>query len=127
PMAQPVAILSYDLWRTRFNQDPDVIGRVVRVNAQPTRIIGVMSKGFAFPSVEQIWLPMMRDATQEHRGDQTYESAVGVIGIGRLAKGVTGAQASAEASDVFARLAKLYPRSNAGVTTNVVPVAEGSI
>jgi putative ABC transport system permease protein len=127
PTAQPVAILSYDLWRTRFNQDPEVVGRVVRVNAQPTRIIGVMPKGFAFPSIEQLWLPMMRDATQEHRGDQSYEHAVGVIGIGRLARGVTGAQASAEASDVFDRLAKLYPRSNSGITANVVPVAEGSI
>jgi predicted permease len=127
PTAQPVVILSYELWRTRFNQDPEVLGRIVRVNAQPTRIIGVMPKGFAFPSIEQLWLPMMRDATQEHRGEQSYETAVGVIGIGRLAKGVTAAQASAEAEEIFERLAKLYPRSNAGVTANVVPVAEGSI
>jgi predicted permease len=127
PNARPVVILGYELWRTRFNQDPDVLGRVVRVNAQPTRIIGIMPKGFSFPSVEQLWLPMMRDPTQEHRGEQSYESAVGVVGIGRLAKGVSRAQATEEAQDVFARLAKLYPRSNAGVTANVLPVAEGSI
>jgi putative ABC transport system permease protein len=120
-------ILGYDLWRTRFNQDPDVLGRVVRVNAQPTRIIGVMPKGFSFPSTEQLWLPMRRDATQEHRGEQSYETAVGVAGVGRLAKGVTREQAMQEAQDVFARLAKLYPRSNSGVTANVLPVAEGSM
>lgn len=127
PNSQSVAILSYELWRTRFNQDPEVIGRVVRVNAQPTRIIGVMPQGFSFPSIEQLWLPMMRDATQEHRGDQSYETAVGVIGIGRLAKGITATDASEEAEGIFTRLGKLYPRSNAGVTANVVPVAEGSI
>src|SRR5689334_25213495 len=114
PTAQPVALLSYELWRARYNQDPDVVGRVVRVNAQPTRVIGVMAQGFAFPSIEQLWLPMMRDATQEHRGDQSYETAVGVIGIGSLALGVTGAKASAEGSDDFARLRKLYTHSTEG-------------
>ncbi len=40
---------------------------------------------------------MMRDASLEHRGDQSYETAVGVTGIGRLAKDVTAAEAAAEA------------------------------
>jgi predicted permease len=124
--AQPVVILGYELWRTRFNQDPDVIGRFIRVNARPSTIIGVMPQGFSFPSNEALWIPMSRNAAQERRGEQSYESAVGVTGIGRLANGVTPAQASQEAAAIFARLAKLYPRSNAGVTTNVLPVAEGS-
>ncbi len=124
--AQPVVILGYELWRTRFNQDPDVIGRVIRVNARPSTIIGVMPQGFSFPSNEALWIPMSRNAAQERRGEQSYESAVGVTGIGRLANGVTPAQASQEAAAIFARLARLYPRSNAGVTTNVLPVAEGS-
>ena len=38
-------ILSYDLWRTRFNDDPDVIGKTVRVNSVARTIIGVAPEG----------------------------------------------------------------------------------
>jgi len=127
PGAEPVVILGYDLWHSRFNQDPEVIGRVIRVNARPSTIVGVMPKGFAFPSNEDLWIPMSRDAARERRGAQSYETAVGVNGIGRLGRDVTPDQAAHEAGEIFARLAKLYPRSNAGVTTNVLPVAEGSV
>ena len=127
PGSQPVIILSYSLWRSRFNLDPDVIGRVVRVNARATKIVGVMPEGFAYPSNEDLWMPMARDVTLERRGDQSYETAVGVMGLGRLAKGVTREQASDEFAAIFERLAKLYPRSNAGMTTNVLPVPEGTV
>jgi predicted permease len=127
PGAEPVVILGYNLWRERFNQDPDVIGRVIRVNARASTIIGVMPKGFSFPANEQLWIPMARDSSMERRGDQSYEASVGVTAVGRLADGITPQQASEEAAAIFARLAKLYPRSNAGVTANVVPVAEGAV
>jgi putative ABC transport system permease protein len=127
PGADPVVLLGYDLWYTRFNQDPEVIGRVIRVNARPSTIIGVMPKGFSFPAKESLWVPLARDVSQEKRGDQSYESAVGVVAVGRLAKGVTGSEASQEAIGIFARLAKLYPRSNAGITANVIPVAEAAL
>jgi putative ABC transport system permease protein len=127
PDAKPTVILGYELWRTRFNRDPDVIGRVVRVNARPSIVIGVMPKGFSYPANEELWTPMQRDVTRERRGDQSYENSVGVTAVARLAKHVTREQAAQEAAGVFARLAKLYPRSNAGITTNVLPVAEGAV
>jgi predicted permease len=127
PDAKPTVILGYDLWSSRFHQDPDVIGRVVRVNARPSTVIGVMPKGFAFPTNEDLWVPMQRDAALERRGDQSHENSVGVIAVGRLAKDVSPEQAANETKEIFSRLAKLYPRSNAGVTANVVTVAEGSI
>lgn len=127
PDAKATVILGYDLWTTRFQQDPDVIGRVVRVNARPSTVIGVMPKGFSFPSNEDLWVPMQRDATKERRGDQSHENSVGVTAVGRLAKGATLDQAKYEAEQIFERLAKLYPRSNAGVTANIVTVAEGAI
>jgi predicted permease len=120
-------ILGYDLWRTRFNQNPEVLGQTVRVNARPTTIIGVMPRGFSYPTDELLWIPMARDVAKERRGDQSFESSVGVGGIGRLAQGVTGKQAADDMAAIAARIAKLYPRSNEGVTTNVLPVAAASI
>jgi predicted permease len=126
PGADPVVLLGHELWNSRFNADPDVIGRVIRVNARPSTIVGVMPKGFAFPSNEELWIPMQRDFAQDRRGEQSYESSVGVTALVRLRRDVTHAQASEEAAAIFARLAKLYPRSNAGVTANVLPVAEAA-
>ncbi|MEP7242978.1 MAG: ABC transporter permease [Gammaproteobacteria bacterium] len=123
PTSEPTVILSYNLWRTRFNQDPDVLGRVVRVNARPSVVIGVMPQGFSYPTNEALWVPMARDVAQEHRGEQSYESAVGVGAIGRLAAGVTARQAEDEMAEIMARLATLYPRSNGGMTTAVEPIA----
>ena len=45
PGAPPVAILGYQVWLTRYNGSPDVIGRQIRVNEQPTTVIGVMPPG----------------------------------------------------------------------------------
>lgn len=127
PDATPTVILGHELWTERYHQDPGVIGRVVRVNARPSIVIGVMPKGFSFPSNEALWVPMQRDPALERRGDQNHENMVGVTAVGRLAKGVTREQAAHEAREIFDRLARLYPRSNAGVTAAIVTVAEGSI
>ena len=54
--APTVAMLSYALWQSRYGGDPTIVGRQVRVNAQPATVIGVMPKDFSFPSREVIWV-----------------------------------------------------------------------
>lgn len=44
--AEPVVVLGHSYWRKRFNADPSVVGRTIRVNAQPATIIGVVPKEF---------------------------------------------------------------------------------
>jgi putative ABC transport system permease protein len=124
PSAEPVVLLSYDLWHSRYNADPDVIGHTTRVNARTTTIIGVMPRGFSYPSNELLWVPVAFDRAQARRGDHQQE---GLQAIARLAKGVTARQAEEEISAIAARLGKLYPRTNAGLTTQVVPIARASI
>jgi predicted permease len=124
PSAEPVVLLSYDLWRTRYNADPDIIGRTTRVNARTTTIVGVMPKGFSYPTNEKLWVPVAFDRTQARRGDHLEE---GLMVIARLAKGVTYRQAEEDVSAIAARLAKLYPRTNAGLTTQIVPIAQAAI
>src|SRR5262245_9902640 len=41
PGATPVVVLGYDLWRSRYNLDPKLIGRSVRVNGETATVIGV--------------------------------------------------------------------------------------
>jgi predicted permease len=42
----PVAVLGYDYWKTRFNRDPDIVGKEILVNNNRLTIIGVSSEGF---------------------------------------------------------------------------------
>ena len=127
PGAEPVVLLSYDLWHTRFNQDPDIVGRTIRVHAQNTTIVGVMPRGFAFPANEKLWVPLAMDRGRFRRGDQSFENSIGVNGVGRLAPEVTGRQAEEDIGAIAARLAKLHPRTNAGVLAPVVPIAAENI
>ncbi len=44
--APEVAVLSYDTWQQRFDRDPGVVGRVIRVERVPVTIVGVTPRGF---------------------------------------------------------------------------------
>jgi putative ABC transport system permease protein len=67
PGASPVVLLSDRVWRERYLSDPAIVGREVRVNARPARVIGVMPARFAYPYREQVWIParLSRDALDE--------------------------------------------------------------
>ncbi len=56
PGAPPVAMLSYDLWQSRYGGDAHVIGRSIRVDAQAATVIGVMPRDFSFPRREELWV-----------------------------------------------------------------------
>jgi predicted permease len=56
PGAAPVAMLSYELWQNRYGGDPGVVGRAIRVDAQPATVIGVMPKDFSYPRREAVWV-----------------------------------------------------------------------
>ena len=97
--ASEVAVLSYTCWKSRFDGDPNVIGRAVRVNKHPYTVIGVApasfhgTEKFFWP---EVWLPILNEEQIEgynwlhQRNDQN--SWV----IGRLKEGITTAQAEAK-------------------------------
>jgi putative ABC transport system permease protein len=100
PHAAAVAILSYDLWQTRFGGDPRILGRTVRVDSLPRTVIGVMPPGFLFPLREKLWLPLALDPAAPRGDDQ---DALDVVA--RLADGVSLARAQAEMGAVSRALA----------------------
>ena len=103
-----VAVLSHDLWQTQFGGDPRAIGQVVRLDGRPHMIVGVMPKGYSFPSREtQLWtsLRFAPDAFED-RSDTYLEI------IGRLAPGATLASARAELATVSARMRQQHPEDD---------------
>jgi putative ABC transport system permease protein len=88
-----VAILSDGLWRRQFGGDPAVLGREVRLNEVPHRIVGIMPPRFGFPEDAELWLPLPvpNDFSRWEAFRQYMPSTV----LARLAPGVTAAQAAA--------------------------------
>jgi putative ABC transport system permease protein len=115
--AQPVAVLGYGMWKTRYGGDPKVIGRVIRVNGAPTTVVGVMPEGFEFPINQKVWVPLRLDPKRTRRGSEDD----GVAVFARLKEGVPLSRAQAETSAIAKSLAKEYPVTNKALTLRVKP------
>src|SRR5262249_29514250 len=57
--AEPVIILGHRIWRERFAQSPDVIGKSIRANGVFRTVIGVMPEHFGFPILQEVWTPLV--------------------------------------------------------------------
>ena len=86
--AEAVFVLSYEIWQRDFNGDTDIIGKIVPLDAMPTRVIGVMPEKFAFPQFAQIWQPLGPDFLTPIEASNN-----GAFGIARLKPNVTFTQA----------------------------------
>ncbi|UCF16615.1 MAG: ABC transporter permease, partial [Phycisphaerales bacterium] len=98
----PVAVLSYSLWRRRFDSDPTLIGKTIMLNGHSFTVVGIAPKGFrgvGFGSTPEVWVPLMMYAqaipTFEER--LFYLRGCHWLGLtGRLKPGVTHQQAQAQ-------------------------------
>lgn len=119
PGAEPVIVLGDALWRTRFGADPGAVGREIRLNDRPYRVVGVLRPADRLPDFASAWVPFLMDAK---------ERAVRVnhncLTVARLKPGVRLAAAQSEMSVISDRLARQYPDDDAGWGALVVPLRE---
>ena len=62
PGAPPVVVIGYDEWQRRFDGDPNVLGRSLRLDDSFHTIVGVMPAAFGFPLNHRLWIPLRADA-----------------------------------------------------------------
>lgn len=96
PGAEPVAILSYELWASRFASDPAVLGRVIGLGGEEASrrtVIGVLAPGFTSPVARgaEAWIPVTLDPAVPD-----WDSSFFMAGLGRLAPGVSPEMADAQ-------------------------------
>src|SRR5262249_22229841 len=115
--AAPVAVLSWNYWRSEFGGDPSVIGRTVDLNDRPALVIGVAAKDFRglwLTSSPDLWVPIAAwpalAPSDFAKLDIESRGWGWVTVFGRLAPGATLAQASAVMNASFDRQKALYPR-----------------
>jgi len=129
PNAVPVAVLTWETWRMRFGADPGVLSKDVRINARPFRIIGVAPRGFRGPALNDrpaVFVPFVMLPHFYRDGLRLLESRGwgGIRIAGRLAAGQTVRSAQSGLDIIASRLAREYPKTNAGRGVRVVPLAD---
>jgi putative ABC transport system permease protein len=111
--ALSVIMISHRIWTERFESDPDVVGRTIKMNGRVREIVGVAPPEFRFPEVADFFIPIWIDPTENPRDARWLDVA------GRLKPGVTIAEAGAEIAALGADLAREYPDANRGTTLRV--------
>ncbi len=106
-----VAVASHKFWQAQFGGDPSLVGRTITLNGQAFTIVGIAPEGFTGTMVlgPDVWVPIHASPNQVLF---TSRASVWLMGVGRLAPGVTIAQAQAALGTVAARLEHDYPDAN---------------
>jgi len=120
--AAPVVVLSHRLWSERFNSEPSVIGRIVKVNGRSAEVIGVMPEGFSFPATADLWVPNQQDPARVDRLD-----AVSVGVYGRLSADGDLDLAQQELAPVAAQIKTTVPKEVWDGRFEILPFSAGFI
>ena len=121
---EPVVVLGYSYWKKRFNGDPAIVGRQVKINGHFVTVVGVAPEGFlgTYSLVDmQAYLPLgMRmlwdETTQDKNGYWTKRDFDDIKILGVLKPGVSRQQAQVAANVVAQRLNQQFPETHKGVS-----------
>jgi predicted permease len=111
---EPVVVISYGVWQTRFKGTPDIVGQTLRVNGQPLTVIGVTPAIFQGTTLGlnfDVWMPAPQERSRSARGYAV---------MGRLAPGVSADDAQREVAAVMQDLAQAHPDTNTTITASVL-------
>jgi macrolide transport system ATP-binding/permease protein len=124
--AHPVVVISFDLWQKRFQGDPQIVGKMQRLNNVPHTIIGVTPQGFYGTFVGwamNFWVPVSMEETFESGGYKLEDrDARWIEGYVRLKPRVTRAQAQDEITAIATQLEASYPATNRGRNIRLFPL-----
>ncbi|MGH9446436.1 MAG: ABC transporter permease, partial [Terriglobia bacterium] len=131
PGTDPILVLGYSCWKTRFGGDPGIIGKQVLVDGHPLTVVGVAQKGFHSVLSEmdvQAYLPINMTAVTEGLGNLlTSRAARSQFVLGRLRPGVGLPQAQASLDVIARRLSQQYPQTDLGAKISAFPQREAAI
>ena len=109
----PVCVLSFRLWQRKFDGDPSIVGKAIRLGGKPVTVIGVASEAFANLGTDDpdIWLPILQHSYfvegSKPLADPKFDGLIGMWG--RLAPGVSRLSTEQELLSLTNQLRKIYP------------------
>jgi predicted permease len=129
---QQVAVISYEMWHSRFNGANNILGQKILLDRKQYEIIGVMPRSFEFPLVpgqlnrSELWVPMSFNKDElSGAGAASWNYAM----VGRLKPGITTAQAKQDADSVAQEITRSFPAfmSSLSIRGVVRPLAEETV
>ena len=112
--SRPVALLSYDLWRSKFGGDARIVGKAITLDRVRYTIVGVMPDSFVFPlrgpeynnEPAELYTPISFTKAELEGFGNMFNNSV----VGRLRPGISIAQAQAETNAVLVHISQeIYP------------------
>jgi putative ABC transport system permease protein len=123
----PVVLLSYALWQSHFGGNANTVGRTIALDGRSFTIVGVLPPNYRPFDKTDVTLPIGVWVTDNAEDAKERGARGETVVIGRLAPGVSIAQARAEMEGIAARLAKEYPASNDLFGVQLQPIREAFV
>ena len=117
PGNNQVTLLSHRIWRDRFGADAQIVGRDIRMDGKPYKVVGILPPGPQDRLPADLWIPLT--LTPQERVNRRFRP---LLINGRLKRGVSIAQAQQEMNSIAADLAQRFPDSNTGRRISVEPL-----
>jgi putative ABC transport system permease protein len=114
-------VLSFGLWKSRYNGDTSLLGNTIRIDGAPFTVIGVMPKEFDWQfwsGPRRLWVPVGYTKTDYGRDDNSF------LSIARLKPGVSADQAKAEMEAVAKSVREEHPKEDVNMGATVSPLAD---
>ncbi|HKP10825.1 MAG TPA: ABC transporter permease, partial [Blastocatellia bacterium] len=125
--ADAVLVLSYNYWKQQHKGDPNIIGRVFRMNDKPHTVVGVLPPIPQYPSESDVYMPTVACPTRSSDRFIANRTFRMMNVFGRLKPGVTVEQAQADLSAIAGNLQRAYPDAypeNRGYVATLAPLQE---
>ena len=119
--AGPVVLISTDLWQRKFGAAQDVLGKGLTLDDKNYSIVGVIPANFSLLRNVDVYVPI---GQWNNPALKTRSAALGLHGIGRLKPGVSVEQAQSDLDAVMRDLAAVYPDTNKGNGSKIIPLKE---
>jgi predicted permease len=128
PGAEPVLLLSYTYWQTKFGGDPAIVGQVFEMNDKPHTVIGVLPNVPHYPQENDVYMPVLAcpfRAAAERNIAQNRRVFPALVVFGRLKPGVSRERAAAGVEAICGRFVREHPqhyRAGSGFTSTALDV-----
>ena len=130
--SQRVAVVSYQMWHSRFHGAVNILGQKILLDRKTYEIIGVMPREFEFPLVpgqlnrSELWVPMsltQGELAQGSAGSWNFHM------VGRLKPGINTAQAQQDSERASQVLVRSFPAAMASLRLHsaVQPLDEATV
>ncbi|HEY2459997.1 MAG TPA: ABC transporter permease [Candidatus Acidoferrum sp.] len=122
--AAPLALISEQLWKRKFNGSLDVLGKSIDLDGRSYAVVGVTPADFdlsgSFRGVE-VYVPV---GQWSNPFLPKRDAGLGFHGVGRMKAGITLEQARSDLARVSNNLSAAYPDTNTGIGATIRPLKE---